>query len=113
VRWEYAFVEGGTTQLPAFSAALNEWGSLGWEICGWASADRPVGPSAYVAVLKRPVPTTPPPGDSSPGWHADPFGRAAHRYWDGVRWTERVADGDEHRVDFPLGSAAPPVAGER
>jgi len=30
---------------------------------------------------------------SSPAaWHADPTGRHDHRYWDGERWTEHVAD---------------------
>lgn len=27
-----------------------------------------------------------------PGWAADPFGRHEHRYWDGNRWTEHIAD---------------------
>ena len=31
---------------------------------------------------------------SSPAaWHPDPLGRHEHRYWDGTRWTEHVADG--------------------
>ena len=25
------------------------------------------------------------------GWHADPYGRAARRYWDGRRWTEHTS----------------------
>lgn len=41
-----------------------------------------------------------------PGWHPDPFGRAQHRYWDGVRWTEHVGAGGRQWVE---GSAeAPP-----
>lgn len=27
------------------------------------------------------------------GWHTDPSGRHQHRYWDGTRWTDDVADG--------------------
>jgi hypothetical protein len=30
--------------------------------------------------------------ETQPGWHADPAGRAARRYWDGTRWTVHVAD---------------------
>ena len=28
----------------------------------------------------------------APGWQADPTGRHDHRYWDGTRWTDDVAD---------------------
>ena len=27
------------------------------------------------------------------GWHPDPQGQAALRYWDGQQWTEHVSDG--------------------
>ena len=30
--------------------------------------------------------------DSTPGWQPDPTGRHDHRYWDGSRWTDDVAD---------------------
>ena len=30
--------------------------------------------------------------DPSPGWHPDPFGRFARRYWDGDAWTAHVTD---------------------
>lgn len=33
----------------------------------------------------------PPPTDLTPGWKADPTGRGAYRYWDGIRWTEHAA----------------------
>lgn len=29
---------------------------------------------------------------AAPGWHPDPFGRHEHRFFDGDRWTEQVAD---------------------
>jgi hypothetical protein len=35
-------------------------------------------------------------------WAADPSGRHEHRYWDGARWTDHVADGGAQTVD-PLG----------
>jgi hypothetical protein len=34
-----------------------------------------------------------------PGWHPDPFGRAALRYWDGARWTEHVSTAGRTAVD--------------
>jgi uncharacterized protein DUF2510 len=30
--------------------------------------------------------------DNPPGWHPDPTGRHEHRYWDGSKWTDNVAD---------------------
>jgi hypothetical protein len=45
---------------------------------------------------------------SSPAaWHPDPLGRHEHRYWDGTRWTEHVADGGVSGHD-PI--EAPPTA---
>lgn len=44
---------------------------------------------------------------SSPAaWHPDPSGEHDHRYWDGERWTEHVADGGVASID-PL-PATPP-----
>jgi uncharacterized Tic20 family protein len=34
------------------------------------------------------VSSTPPP---LPGWYPDPGGSAAHRYWDGARWTDALS----------------------
>lgn len=42
------------------------------------------------------------------GWHPDPSGVFEHRYWDGTRWTERVAVGGnqgESPLDAPLDEA--------
>jgi hypothetical protein len=36
---------------------------------------------------------------TSPGWHPDPEGRHAYRYFDGQRWTEHVSDGHAQRTD--------------
>jgi hypothetical protein len=41
------------------------------------------------------------------GWHADPFGRFDHRYWDGARWTEYVAKGGQQSVDPPVAASSP------
>jgi hypothetical protein len=42
---------------------------------------------------------------SSPAaWHPDPLGRHEHRYWDGTRWTEHVADGGRSGHD-PIDAA--------
>ena len=35
----------------------------------------------------------------APGWHPDPFGRAALRWWDGARWTEHVSTAGRTAVD--------------
>ncbi len=44
---------------------------------------------------------------SSPAaWHPDPTGRHEHRYWDGDRWTEHVADAGVATTDPLDGSAA-------
>ena len=36
------------------------------------------------------------------GWHADPFGRHSHRWWDGMGWSERV------RTDLGVQGIDPP-----
>jgi hypothetical protein len=49
----------------------------------------------------QPVPTTGPPeaeiapaaAENPAGWHPDPHGQAALRYWDGQQWTEHTSDG--------------------
>ncbi|MBI2706028.1 MAG: DUF2510 domain-containing protein [Actinobacteria bacterium] len=33
-----------------------------------------------------------PPPTMPAGWHPDPTARHRHRYWDGTRWTNQVAD---------------------
>jgi len=41
----------------------------------------------------------PPPPNLAPGWYVDPTDRFFLRYWDGSRWTERVASGGRESVD--------------
>lgn len=47
--------------------------------------------------------------DSTPGWQPDPTGRHDHRYWDGSRWTDDVADAGvaaKDPYDGPAGAAS-------
>ena len=39
------------------------------------------------------------------GWHPDPYGRFAKRYWNGERWTEHVVDGASHQQVDPMGTS--------
>jgi hypothetical protein len=51
---------------------------------------------AYPAVPPAPtapVPALPPPGLPPAGWNPDPSGRHWWRWWDGMAWTDHVADG--------------------
>lgn len=41
------------------------------------------------------------------GWHPDPLGRQAQRYWDGQQWTEHVADQAGNMGVDPLEGQAP------
>ena len=42
-----------------------------------------------------------------PQWHRDPFGRHELRFWDGIAWTERVADNGVEGVDPVPPTGAP------
>jgi hypothetical protein len=51
---------------------------------------------------------------SPEGWRVDPFGRHEFRFFDGIRWTPYVRDGDAHSVDEPIegvkrGTHGPPI----
>jgi hypothetical protein len=41
------------------------------------------------------------------GWQPDPTGRHSHRYWDGGRWTDHVADAGAYSID-PYVEPEPP-----
>lgn len=43
------------------------------------------------------------------GWHPDPLGRQAQRYWDGQQWTEHVADQSGNMSTDPLEGPAQPT----
>ncbi|HYF47297.1 MAG TPA: DUF2510 domain-containing protein, partial [Acidimicrobiales bacterium] len=68
-----------------------------------ASGPSPSGPVVSPPPVEdRPAPSTrpaPPPGLPPAGWHPDPAGRHWWRWWDGVDWTEHVADGGSPFVD--------------
>lgn len=47
------------------------------------------------------------------GWHADPFGRHARRWWNGVIWTEKVrTERGGHGIDPPGIDTAPVAVNE-
>lgn len=41
------------------------------------------------------------------GWHADPFGRHAYRWWNGATWSEKVRNDVERGIDPPGIDRAP------
>jgi hypothetical protein len=53
------------------------------------------GPVQPVATAGPPEPAAAPAAAAATpaGWHADPHGQAALRYWDGAQWTEHTSDG--------------------
>jgi hypothetical protein len=61
----------------------------------------PVPPAAQPAppAPAPPLPSTPPPGMPPAGWNPDPSGRHWWRWWDGLDWTDHVADGGAPFVD--------------
>jgi hypothetical protein len=68
--------------LPAFR---SEHGALWWEVA--AKADKP----GFDKNASLPIEVAPPDALPPPGWHADPWGKAARRYWDGAAWTSHTA----------------------
>ena len=59
------------------------------------TAPQPSGPAPLAPAPTPPARTPLPPAQ----WYADPSGRHTHRYWDGARWTEQVADDGRAGVD--------------
>jgi hypothetical protein len=65
------------------------------EQTAWAAAQR-MGPSPVFyppPVGPTPGPPAPPPARPG-GWHPDPHGRFAQRWFDGTRWSAHVASAD-------------------
>lgn len=82
-----------TGQLDELDFRLRALGSVGWEAVGYCSIDRTIGLNVVSVLLKRPTVGLALPADGEPaGWLPDPAGRFARRYWDGLRWSEHVAD---------------------
>ena len=49
------------------------------------------------------------PGSPKADWYTDPMGRHQYRYWDGVLWTDHVADDGKSSLD-PVQARGNPVA---
>lgn len=90
--WEYTHVKASTMNLNGLIQALNQLGADGWELVGFASADKTIGLNSLIALMKRPYRRLPLPADTTKGWKPDPSGRHPDRYWDGNRWTRWVRD---------------------
>ena len=50
---------------------------------------------------KQAIPSAPSPPSAVAAWEADPYGRHQHRYWNGIAWTEHVANSGVGGTDAP------------
>lgn len=74
---------------------------------GLAAGPAPVPPVAAAPTAvdlttmppPAPRPAGPPPGLPPAGWHPDPSRRHWWRWWDGLDWTDHVADGGAPSID--------------
>jgi hypothetical protein len=106
IAWEYRSLSAQTNSLEQLTASLNELGLEGWEMIGFASADKTIGLNALIAMLRRAREAlTAPPVGTPEGWVSDPSGRYAIRYWSGTGWTKWVCDkpGGNRSEDPPYG----------
>ncbi|MGK5682169.1 hypothetical protein [Actinoplanes sp. URMC 104] len=87
-----AWQSGGGPQSFGAQPGGGAWPSGG----GPQSFGQPYGSRPFV-----PQPQVPQPRAAMPqaSWQADPTGRYPHRWWDGTRWTDRVANGTFQGVD--------------
>jgi hypothetical protein len=74
---------------PVLIFLAGSWRTLGMRPLGPGElvAQAPTAPAQPVAPAAPAAPAAGPP----PGWHPDPSGQAAQRYWDGRQWTEHVS----------------------
>jgi hypothetical protein len=72
------------------------------EPLGPEAFQQPAGPHAWQPPA-GPAPAAPPTPTPMFGWYPDPTGRHEQRYWDGRRWSHRVADNGV-RTDDPEGA---------
>ncbi|MDY7083594.1 MAG: DUF2510 domain-containing protein [Actinomycetota bacterium] len=80
-------------QLPSFAGAPQQFaGPQPYAPQGFTP--QPFRPQAYPAQGYAPAAGLP-----AAGWHPDPTGRHRHRWWDGLRWTDRVGDGRTQGTD--------------
>lgn len=101
-QWEYMRLKTYTNT--PIGDTLNLAGAEGWEVVGFASADKTIGLNAVMVVCKRECVSPPPPADVTAAWHDDPTGRFDKRYWDGRQWSAhvgRVGPPKENAVDPP------------
>ncbi len=54
-QWAYKSVERNSTNLHLLEQDLNLWGQQGWEMVGFAGADKTLGLNSVMAILKKPV----------------------------------------------------------
>lgn len=105
VQWEYMTVVEPVISIDRLEVKLNALGSLGWEAVGLSASDPTIGINQMHVLLKRQALDWPPPGGHDAGvaaWLPDPAGRFDRRFWDGLRWTEHVADASgQQSTDFP------------
>ena len=104
--WEYRSVSASTNALKQFVDELNQLGLEGWEMTGFASADKTVGLNSMIAILRRGREgLSQPPAETPEGWVRDPSGRYPDRYWSGAAWTKWVRDepGGNRSEDPPFG----------
>ncbi len=102
-RWEYTTIHVGTNQQTDTNRILNELGSVGWELVGWAGTDKTIGFNALVGVFRRPLADLPAPDDATPGWKPDLFDPTRYRWWDGGRWIEVIHNDKGDGRSFPVG----------
>jgi hypothetical protein len=101
--WDYMQLRKRTTAIHELDNELRNLGVLGWEVCGFASADKTIGLNESVVLLKRERLGLPPPAETAiPEWYPDPSGRFELRYWDGLRWTDHVSADGKTSTDWPL-----------
>ena len=54
-RWEYTSVTRNSSNMNKLLSDINDLGEQGWELVGFASADKTLGLNSVIAVLKRPI----------------------------------------------------------
>ena len=105
-QWEYLQLSAptGANSMTRLDQDMNDAGAAGFELVGWASADKTIGFTGWVAIFKRSgVRRDSPEGKKAadPAWLPDPYERHEQRYWEGRYWTELVSNAGEQSIDVP------------
>lgn len=94
-QWEYTYLQVGINAMGGVIDEANKLGAVGWEVVGFATADRSFGADTNVLVLKRAIRSVPlpPPPTATDEWLPDPTGRYDMRRWDSTLqvWTAETA----------------------